>query len=71
MFKGKTRSVMFCFLALLLVALPTLAACGDDDGDKTPAAEEKWITIAGTHTLTGAAASSTGPAFGAGCPDAS
>jgi branched-chain amino acid transport system substrate-binding protein len=49
---------------MLLVALPLLAvACGDDDEDKTPAAEEKWITIGGTHTLTGAASSSTGPSF--------
>ncbi len=63
MFKGKTRLAMFCFLALLLVALPLLAACGNDDEDKTPRAEEKWITLGGTHTLTGAAASSTGPAF--------
>ncbi len=62
MFKGKTRLVMFSFLALLLVALPLLAAaCGDDDEEEK--AEEKWITFGGTHTLTGPAASSTGPAF--------
>jgi branched-chain amino acid transport system substrate-binding protein len=52
------------FLALLLVALPPLAAaCGDGEEGKTPAAEEKEITIGGTHILTGAPASSTGPGF--------
>ena len=63
-FKGKAQSVMFCLLALLLVTLPLLAACGDDDEDKTPAAEEKEITIGGSFPLTGAAAPSVGPAFG-------
>jgi branched-chain amino acid transport system substrate-binding protein len=64
MTRGKLQVTIFCLLGLLLMALPMLAAaCGDDDEDKTPAAEEKWITIAGTHSLTGAAASSTGPAF--------
>jgi branched-chain amino acid transport system substrate-binding protein len=64
MTRGKLRAVIFCLLALLLVALPLLAAaCGDDDEDKTPGAEEKSITIGGTHTLTGAAAQSTAPAF--------
>ena len=63
MFKGKTRLVMFGLLALLLVALPLLAACGDDDEDKTPGEEEKEITIGGTFILSGAAASSTGPSF--------
>ena len=37
MLKGKTRIALFCLLALLLVALPLLAAaCGDDDDDVTP-----------------------------------
>ncbi len=32
MFKGKTRVLIFCLLALLLVVLPPMsAACGDDD----------------------------------------
>ena len=61
--KGRNRILLFCFLALLLAALPTLAACGDDDEDKTPAPEEKEITVGGTHSLSGAAASSTGPSF--------
>ena len=63
MFKGKTRLGMLCLMALLLVALPLLAACGDDDEDKTPGEEEKEITIGGTFILSGAAASSTGPSF--------
>ncbi|MEE8174844.1 MAG: ABC transporter substrate-binding protein, partial [Dehalococcoidia bacterium] len=64
MFKGKTRLVMFGLLALLLVALPLLAAaCGDDDEDKTPGEEEKWITIGGTFMLSGISAPTTGPAF--------
>jgi ABC-type branched-subunit amino acid transport system substrate-binding protein len=62
MLKGKARSAMFCLLALLLLALPLLAAaCGDDDEDKTPGEEEKWITIGGTFHLTGPTAPSTGP----------
>jgi branched-chain amino acid transport system substrate-binding protein len=64
MFKGKTRLVMLCLLALLLVSLPLLAACGDDDEDEeTPAAEEKEITIGGTFMLSGPSAPTTGPAF--------
>ncbi len=61
--KGRKRIALFCFLALLLVALPLISACGGDDEDETPAAEEKEITIGGTHTLTGAAASSTATSF--------
>ena len=65
MFKGQTRVLIFCLLALLLVVLPPMAACGggDDDEDKTPSAEEKEITIGGTHVLTGVPASSSGPSF--------
>jgi ABC-type branched-subunit amino acid transport system substrate-binding protein len=59
--KGRKRIALFSFLILLLVALPTLAACGDDDEDKTPMAEEKSITIGGTLCLTGPAAAVTGP----------
>jgi ABC-type branched-subunit amino acid transport system substrate-binding protein len=58
-----TRIASLLCLALLLVALPLVAACGDDDEDKTPTGEEKWITIGGTHTLSGTVASSTAPAF--------
>ena len=66
MFKGKTRIELFCFLALLLVALPLLAAaCGDDDDEeKTPLAGEKSITLGGTFALSGVVASSVGPSFG-------
>ena len=64
MFKGKTRLVILCLMALLLVALPPLAAaCGDDEEDKTPAAEEKEITLGFVTGLSGIVASSTGPAF--------
>ena len=64
MLKGKTRVLVLCLLALLLVALPLLAAaCGDDDEDKTPGEEEKWITIGGTFHLTGPPSANTGPAF--------
>jgi branched-chain amino acid transport system substrate-binding protein len=65
MFRGKTRVLIFCFLALLLVALPPLAAaCGDDDDeDKTPAAEEKEVTLGFVTALSGVVASSTGPSF--------
>jgi len=58
-----TRIASLLCLALLLVALPLVGACGGDDEDKTPTGEEKWITIGGTHTLSGAVASSTAPAF--------
>ena len=63
--KCKTRAAVFCLLALLLLALPPLAAAcgGDDDKDKTPAAEEKWITIGSSHVLTGAPASSAHVTF--------
>ena len=34
MLKGKTRVVMLCLLALLLVALPLISACGNDEGEE-------------------------------------
>ncbi len=64
MFKGKTRALVLCLLALLLVALPLLAAaCGDDDEDKTPGVEEKEIVIGSSHVLTGVPASSAHVTF--------
>ena len=44
MLKGKTRLVIFCLLALLLGALPLLAAaCGDDEEEKTPGGKQgEW-----------------------------
>jgi ABC-type branched-subunit amino acid transport system substrate-binding protein len=57
------KMVSLLCLTLLLVSLPLISACGDDNKDKTPAAEEKKITIGHTSALTGYAASSTAPAF--------
>jgi hypothetical protein len=61
--KGRKRIALFCFLALLLAVLPTLAACGDDDDDKTPELEEEELVIGFTLALTGLIASSYGPSF--------
>jgi branched-chain amino acid transport system substrate-binding protein len=62
--KGRNQIPLFCFLALLLVALPLLAAtCGDNEEEKTPTAEEKEVTLGFVTGLSGIAASSIGPSF--------
>ncbi len=61
--KGGKRIMLFCFLALLLAALPTLAACGGDDEEETPKPAEDEIVIGMMLGLSGAAASSQGPGF--------
>ncbi len=55
--------MLFCFLALLLAALPTLAACGGDGEEETPKPAEDEIVIGMMLGLSGAAASSQGPGF--------
>ena len=42
--KGRNGIVLFCFLALLLAALPTLAACGDDEDEVRPAVYKVEVT---------------------------
>jgi branched-chain amino acid transport system substrate-binding protein len=60
----KTHVLIFCLLALLLVVLPPMAtACGDDEDEKTPTAEEKEITVGFVTGLSGVVASSVGPSF--------
>ncbi len=61
--KGRKRIALFCFLALLLAALPTLAACGGDDEDKTPKPAEDEFVIGTMIGLSGPAASAYGPGF--------
>jgi branched-chain amino acid transport system substrate-binding protein len=61
--KHVTKLAFMALLALLLIALPPLAACGDGEDEKTPAAEEKEVTMALVAALSGVVASSTGPSF--------
>jgi len=42
--KGKTRVVMLCLLALLLVALPLISACGNDEDEVGPAVYKVEVT---------------------------
>ena len=58
--KGRKRLVLFCFLALVLAALPLLAAaCGDDDDEE----ETKELVIAMFFDLSGPTSPAAAPFY--------